>query len=66
MTIQLNGQTEVLDQPLSILALLTQKGLDQKPTAVELNGQALLPDQFQSTQLSANDKVEFIVIAAGG
>jgi len=66
MTITLNGQVENLAEKATVIGLLKLKNLEGKPVAVELNGQALIPENFEKTLLSENDAIEIIVFAAGG
>lgn len=65
MTIRLNGHAEETIAP-TILALLAELGLADKPVVVEHNETALLKTEHATTNLAEGDKVEVITLAAGG
>lgn len=66
MTITLNGQSHSLVAEIPLPALLDSLGLSGKPVVVELNQQAILPRDFPTTLIKANDQLEIITLAAGG
>lgn len=65
MTIRLNGSAEDTTAP-TILALLAELGLSDKPVVVEYNQIALLKPEHATTTLAEGDQVEVITLAAGG
>lgn len=65
MKITLNGTaTETSAQTIG--QLLHELGLDGKPVVIEHNQVALLKAEHQTTNLSLNDQLEIITLAAGG
>jgi len=66
MNLTINGETRKLNSGLNIQTLLVELGLADKPVVVELNQKALAPSEFESQNLSDNDQLEIITIAAGG
>lgn len=66
MNLTINGETRKFNSGLNIQTLLVELGLADKPVVVELNQKALAPSEFESQNLSNNDQLEIITIAAGG
>lgn len=66
MKLTINGETRKFNSGLNIQTLLVELGLADKPVVVELNQKALAPSEFESQNLSDNDQLEIITIAAGG
>ena len=66
MNLTINGETRKFNSGLNIQTLLVKLGLADKPVVVELNQKALAPSEFESQNLSDNDQLEIITIAAGG
>lgn len=66
MNLTINGETRKFNSGLNIQSLLVELGLADKPVVVELNQKALAPSEFESQNLSDNDQLEIITIAAGG
>ncbi|MDE0826449.1 MAG: sulfur carrier protein ThiS [Akkermansiaceae bacterium] len=66
MTIQLNGKTETLMTPVSLLDFLQSKDLLSKPLVIELNGQALLREEYRDHTLEDGAILEIVTLAAGG
>lgn len=65
MMIRLNGSAEETSAR-TILALLAELGLAEKPVVVEHNQTALLKAEHVTTSLADGDQVEVITLAAGG
>ncbi|MBG7606477.1 MAG: sulfur carrier protein ThiS [Verrucomicrobia bacterium] len=66
MQIQLNGQPHQLENPLNLSELLDSLGFAGKPVVAEINCEAVLPRNFPTTEIKADDSVEIITLAAGG
>lgn len=65
MKIQLNGDpTET--SATTVLSLLKELGLAEKPVIIEHNQTALLKAEHTDTALSEGDSLEVITLAAGG
>lgn len=65
-SIQLNGNEHPLVSPTSLLDLLKSLDLIGKPLVIELNGQALLREEYRDHTISPNDTLEIVTLAAGG
>lgn len=67
MTFILNGkETGGHDNCLKVEGLLSSLGFEGKPVLVELDGVALFPREFPTTEITEGASVEVIQIAAGG
>lgn len=64
--ITLNGLPETLDQSLTVLALLEQRGLAGKRLAVERNGEIVARARHGDTVLADGDRLEIVVAVGGG
>ncbi|MBL8439094.1 MAG: sulfur carrier protein ThiS [Zoogloeaceae bacterium] len=62
----LNGQSEVLDAPLTVAGLLDRRQLAGKRVAVERNGQIVPRGQHAETRLVDGDVLEIVVAVGGG
>jgi thiamine biosynthesis protein ThiS len=65
-TIQLNGQAHPLEQETPLLELLQALDLIGKPLVIELNGQALLREEYRDHTVAPGATLEIITLAAGG
>jgi thiamine biosynthesis protein ThiS len=66
MRIILDGLEHEVPEGMTILRLLEQEGEPVTHVLVELNGRHLLQQDYQTTILEENDRVEVILPAAGG
>jgi len=66
MHITLNGQVHPIEKETTLSQLLESLGLGGKPVVAELNEQAILPRDFATTPVHADDKLEVVALAAGG
>lgn len=66
MTITLNGKSTDIEPNSNITQLLELLGLAGKPVVIEHNKIAIFPRDYTETQLTENDQLEIISIAAGG
>lgn len=62
----LNGQPETLETPLTVTALLEQRGLAGKRVAVERNGEIVPRGRHADTALADGDVLEIVVAVGGG
>lgn len=62
----LNGQPETLETPLTVTALLEQRGLLGKRVAVERNGEIVPRGSHADTALADGDVLEIVVAVGGG
>lgn len=66
ITIFANGRAKQLDGATTLGELATSFKLPHQMVLVELNGQALLRDEWPDKVLAHGDRVEFIRVVAGG
>ena len=66
MTITLNAKSTDIEPNSNITQLLELLGLAGKPVVIEHNKIAIFPRDYTETQLTENDQLEIISIAAGG
>lgn len=68
MVIKVNGKEyEVSQDKLSITALLEEKKVDNpEMVSVQLNGAFVQKENYQSTELSEGDEVDFLYFMGGG
>ncbi len=68
MNLQINGETEVLENDtLTVTELLKIKDVKMPDmVSVELNGDILDRDNFDTTILKQDDEVEFLYFMGGG
>lgn len=64
--ITLNGQPEILDDGLTVLALLEQRGLVGKRLAVERNGEIVPRARHGDAVLAEGDQLEIVIAVGGG
>jgi thiamine biosynthesis protein ThiS len=66
ITVTLNGETRVLDSPVSVIALLATLGLEGRKVAVERN-EAIVPrSRYAETWLISGDALEIVHFIGGG
>jgi len=66
MDVIINGETQRLAAPLSVAALLEERGLAGKRVAVERNGEIVTRSRHAETLLAAGDRIEIVVAVGGG
>lgn len=68
MTINVNGEAYAWDDvdPLTVPEVLERLGMSDKPVVVELNARALLPQEWSDCRVSDGDRLEIVVLVAGG
>lgn len=68
MTLTINGRSDSLDaQSLTVIELLKLKDVEMpEMVSVQLNGDILERSDFESTQVSEGDEVEFLYFMGGG
>lgn len=62
----MNGEPRQVEQGLSVSGLLAQLGVSLNYLVVEQNGTIIPCDEFDSTTLNADDRVEVISFIGGG
>lgn len=66
MDVIINGETRRFAAPLSVAALLEERGLAGKRVAVERNGEIVTRSRHAETLLAAGDRIEIVVAVGGG
>jgi sulfur carrier protein len=68
MTVTINGQTDTINgDKVSVLELLSIKDVEMPDmVSVQLNGDILDREKFESTYVQENDEVEFLYFMGGG
>ena len=63
---KLNGEVITLSAPVCLKTLLTEQGYTGLRIAVELNGDIVPKDQYESTEIHDNDTLEVVSFVGGG
>ena len=66
MELVINGEPQRLATPLTVAALLEERGLAGKRVAVEKNGEIVARSRHAETLLAAGDRIEIVVAVGGG
>ena len=69
-TLTLNGETRAFPhpsgEPLTVIALLIELGLDTKKVAVERNEEIVPRSRYRETLLASGDSLEIVHFIGGG
>jgi sulfur carrier protein len=66
VTIEFNGQEELVDEATTVADLLDKAGVEPRFCAVEVN-QAILPrHQFAAYRVHEGDRIEVVTLVGGG
>lgn len=67
MTLAINGKQITIDSSLSVSELLEHQDVESPDmVSVQLNGEILEREDFDSTTVSEGDEVEFLYFMGGG
>ena len=66
MQLKINGETHLLDAPLTVAALLAKLGLDARKIAVERNLEIVPKSAYERTGLAEGDQLEIVHFIGGG
>lgn len=67
MKLFINGKEEQASDDLTVVQLLKEKDVEMPDmVTVELNGEILKRERFETTKVKENDKVEFLYFMGGG
>lgn len=67
MQVKVNGKQVELEEDLKVIELLTREDVDMpEMVSVELNGEILPKEQFETKVLQPGDEVEFLYFMGGG
>ena len=64
--IQLNGKTHHLLKSLNVSQLLNSLMINKKKVAIEINGEVLSKDNYDSYRIKQNDVIEIVTFIGGG
>ena len=67
MEIKVNGETESISSELSLTELLTIRKVENPSmVTVQINGEFVESDKYETIRFSNNDEVEFLYFVGGG
>jgi sulfur carrier protein len=66
MQITINGQSEDLDDEMSVAALLALRRLEPRRVAVEINEELVPRRDFGETAIRDGDRIEIVTFVGGG
>ena len=66
MTIFINGEARELDNGLTVAAMLDALELPKQRVAIELNRQVIRRQDWDSTRIADNDRIEVVHFVGGG
>ncbi len=66
MRLTVNGEEHELHGLVTLGELLAAMNVSTQRLAVELNGEVLNPDQYETTKLSEGDRLELVRFVGGG
>ncbi len=66
MQVTINGETQALDAPLNLQALLKKLGLDGRKVAIERNLEIVPHSVYKQTGLQDGDRIEIVHFIGGG
>ena len=64
--IRVNGKERELEEGFTVAGFLAQMGLDRRLVAIELNGEILKRERYDSTLLAEGDRMEVVRFVQGG
>jgi sulfur carrier protein len=66
-TIQLNGKSQELVTPISLLDLLKNNNVEQPDmVSIQVNGEFVSRENFETTLIQPNDEIDFLFFMGGG
>jgi len=66
MNLVINGETQVLNPPLTLAGLVEQLQMKPDRVAIELNRHIVARDQWSKTSLAEGDRLEIVHFVGGG
>lgn len=66
MTIFINGEAREMADGLNVAAMLDALDLPKQRVAIELNRRVIRKQEWDSTQVSDNDRIEVVHFVGGG
>jgi len=66
-SILVNGKAQEVEVPVSLIELIRNNKVEQpEMVSVQVNGEFVDRDSFETTQINANDEVDFLYFMGGG
>jgi sulfur carrier protein len=66
-TIQLNGKSQEIAAPISLLDLLKNNNVEQPDmVSIQVNGEFVSRENFETTLIQPNDEIDFLFFMGGG
>lgn len=66
ITLQVNGETQTCETPLTLPKFLESLGMNPRLVAVEYNGEILHRQFWDETEVKNGDRLEIVTIVGGG
>ena len=66
MNVMINGEPEVISTGTTVTALLQAREVEERGTAVAVNGDVVLRRHWDTSRLREGDRVELLTVAQGG
>lgn len=62
-----NGKVQEVEVPISLIDLIKNNKVEQpEMVSIQVNGEFVDRDSFETTQINANDEVDFLYFMGGG
>jgi len=66
-SILVNGKAQEVEVPVSLIELIRNNKVEQpEMVSIQVNGEFVDRDSFETTQINANDEVDFLYFMGGG
>lgn len=66
MQVRINGKERELPEPITLLQLLQERGVDPRMVVVEYNYEILPRERYSEITLQDGDNLEIVQMTAGG
>ena len=66
MRVIINGESREIEEKMTVLALLKQLDIEEKTMAAAINMEVVKKENWESTFISEDDKIEFLHFVGGG
>lgn len=66
-TIKVNDEVQDINQPLTLIELIALNNVAQPDmVSIQINGEFIARDQFESTSINEGDEIDFLYFMGGG
>ena len=62
----INGEKEMIKDGMSMLEVLVERAVEPQMVAVEVNGELVDRENYESLAISSGDRIEYLFYMAGG